>query len=73
MYFQNTNLIGIATFEITQKHVNRESGSSAKSLPATTVETSNGKFHLVSRDNAPTDFSINLILFGSSFIRLKIQ
>ena len=41
---------------------------------ATTVETSNGNFHLVLRGDVPTNFIIDsYILIGSSFIRFKIH
>ena len=68
MYFQNMNLIETATFKTTQKHVKQRMWKLVKRLAAT-VETSNGKFHLVLRGNVSTIY----ILFGTSFIHLKIQ
>ena len=47
---------------------NREGGSWVKQL-ATTVEISNGRFHLVLRGNVPTNFIIDLFIIWSSFIR----
>ena len=72
MYFQNTNLIEIATFKTTQKYLKQRQKKLSKRF-ATTVETSNGKFHLIIRGNVPTNFIIDLYIIGSSFIRVKIQ
>ena len=55
------HFIEIATFKTTQKHVKQRRCKLSKK-PATTVETSNGKFHLLLKGNMPTNFVIDLYI-----------
>ena len=56
------NYIEISTFKTEQKHVKQRRRKLSKKKLAKTVETSNGKFHLVLGGNVPSDFIIDLYI-----------